>query len=115
MPGCTSALGAALDEGERLDDHPLAAGGGQLLPPRDGLVLAALVGDVDEAPLRALHPGGVRVDERVAAVEVPAVVAVDEDAALGGQDVERRQPEVVEPVDRPDVTPVGVAVPGDVA
>jgi len=43
------------------------------------------------------------------------VVAVDEDAALGGQDVERRQPEVVEPVDRPDVTPVGVAVPGDVA
>lgn len=114
MPGWTSPLATACDEGRRLDDHALAAAGRERFPPGDSGGLAPRVGDVDHEPLGALQPAGSGVDESIAELEVPVVAAVDEDAALRRQDMERGEPEVVDALDRPRVPPVGLGVAQDV-
>ncbi len=63
------------DEAHRLDDHALAAGRGQLLPPRRASCLILDVGDIDGVAAGRLKPVGIGRDEPVAVLEVPGVVA----------------------------------------
>ena len=102
------------DEAHRLDDHALAAVAGQLLPPGDPGGLALRIGDVDGQPAGLGEPVRIGVDELVAELQVPGVITVDEDAGLGGEDVERSESEICDGLDRPDVAAVRVDVVIDV-
>ena len=105
--GCTSPRAPVGTKAARLDHHALAAGRGQRLPPGDGGGAAVGVVEVNRTPgrRRERRAGRGHAGERL---HVPDVVPVDMGAALGGQQVERRQPEVVHRADRPAVAAVGV-------
>src|ERR1700757_2864433 len=119
IPGCTRPLRPRAMKliGFSTPPSPPAAGGGPphpAAPPPGARRLAAGVGDVDRAAVGSLEPLRVGGEELVAAVQVPRVVAIDEDAELRREDVERREAQVRDPTHWPYVAAVRLHVALDV-
>ncbi len=97
---------------ERLDDHALAARGGQLQPPVGARPYGVLVGRVDQDPPGAAQqPGAGRLvggDEPVQPEQLLVVGHRGQRPPGRGQQLERREPYAVQPVGAPAVAPVGI-------
>ena len=90
------SLRPSVDDVVRLDDYAFAAGGGELLPPGDGLFDRILIVHLDRDRLGRSEGRGIGVAETTQHLEVPGVVPQGEGLALAGEDLERRQLQVVE-------------------
>jgi hypothetical protein len=99
-----------LDKTERLHDHPFATRLGHRLPPRGRSGLARRVCEVDLPPWSSQKEpriGGAQPAQRF---HVPNVILVDVHAAFRRQQMERREPQIVERLDRPAVSPISLHV-----
>ena len=90
---------------ERLDDHALAARGRSAPPTMRSRPLRSLVGsvDVDGAWPRRPDVGSASRQPAGQQLHVPDVVGEGVDLAFAGEHLERRQPQVVDRLDRPAV------------
>ena len=107
MPGWARRAAGPGQVGVRLDHHSLAASRSQVLPPADP--------GGHRVRVRGVHPhspghgdqarGG--AGQPVSQAEMPAVITLVVDGALGGQYLEGGQPHPVQAVHRPAVLAVG--------
>src|SRR6266536_1310521 len=102
------------DEVHRLDDHALATGVGQLLPPRCRALFACGVGDVNGEVRGCMEELLVFADDPSDLLHMPGVRLVHVDRVLAREQMEGRELQVGDLIDGPAVPAVGIGVAGDV-
>lgn len=80
--------------------------GGQIQPPGDGGFDGFGILQIDDARGGGEDQSGIGLGEPAEDFEVPEVIALRVDRAFGGEQVERRDAQIRERIDRPDVSPV---------
>ena len=105
---------ALVNESERLDDHALAASTRELFPPGDSRGLGRGIGEIDDEERSWKQELGVGLGEPGKRLDVPEVILVDMDAALGGQEMKRGQLQIRQRFDTPAIAAIGVDEPADV-
>src|SRR5262249_55844250 len=101
--GLNKSLLASCNERARLDHHPFAAVGGQSLPPFDGVTNRFLACKRDRAPLRARYHAVRGGGQTVSQPNMPNMVLVEPNTSLAREKMERRDLEIVDARDWPDI------------
>src|SRR5205823_2546695 len=110
----TQSFLAPNDEVERLDDHAFATVSGQTFPPGDSLLLADWIGYINHLEVGRQEHLWIMLANAGQCFHVPDVVLMCVDLAFGCQEVERRELQIVQRMDRPAVFAVGSNKPLDI-